>query len=262
MTETTRTRPYRIRLKSLGRLYSRVIPKITPMRKSSSARTHMLDEVAHAFQSPLTVLLSGLELMENAEPPDRTKIYSAMKTSALDLSRLTQNLLRHARVEEVTIERRSEKFLLSDVLSDIARDIEIVASTKAIAFRSEIPSHIQYVGDIESIKELVVNILHNAVRYTQDSPVREITLSVHVTQESICIRVMDSGVGIPEETLPFVFERFCCVANSIRNQEGCGLGLAIVKRIVDENSGTIAIESTLDHGTTVTIRLPSNALPD
>ena len=106
------------------------------------------------------------------------------------------------------------------------------------------------------MEQVITNIVSNAVKYNK--PGGSVAVSVRWEEPDVVIRVQDTGLGIPQEDLPRLFERFYRVDKArSREKGGTGLGLAIAKEIVEHHSGTIAVESQLDVGTTVTIRIPA-----
>jgi signal transduction histidine kinase len=111
-------------------------------------------------------------------------------------------------------------------------------------------------ADLFKLEQMLINLLDNAVKYTDRG---EITVSVDVQDKRVRLRVTDTGIGIPKDDIPRIFERFYVVDKSrSRKYGGTGLGLSIVKHIVLLHHGTINIESGLGKGTTVTVTLPAN----
>jgi two-component system phosphate regulon sensor histidine kinase PhoR len=111
-------------------------------------------------------------------------------------------------------------------------------------------------GDLFKLEQMLVNLLDNAVKYTDRG---EITVSTDVRDKRVCIQVKDTGIGIPKDDIPRVFERFYVVDKSrSRKSGGTGLGLSIVKHIVLLHHGTIDIESVLGKGTSVTVTFPTD----
>ena len=117
-------------------------------------------------------------------------------------------------------------------------------------------------GDRERIEQVVVNVLSNAIKYTPDGG--SIRISAGASKDkTVFIKVSDSGIGIPEEDIPRLFERFYRVDKArSRERGGTGLGLAIAKEIVEYHHGSISVESHLDQGTTVTIIFPESSGTD
>ncbi|MCU0482036.1 MAG: sensor histidine kinase, partial [Anaerolineae bacterium] len=109
--------------------------------------------------------------------------------------------------------------------------------------------------DLERMEQVLQNLLSNAIKYTPNGG--RVTLSAEITPDSAIIQVQDTGMGIPPDDLPHLFEKFYRVKNSAHMQvEGTGLGLSIVKSIVENHDGTITVMSELNKGTTFSIHLP------
>ena len=111
-------------------------------------------------------------------------------------------------------------------------------------------------GDVERLEQVLVNVVSNSIKYTPDGG--EILMEAHREEGSIVIRVQDNGIGIPDEDLGRIFDRFYRVDKArSREMGGTGLGLAIAKEIMQVHGGEITLSSTLGKGTTVTLRLPA-----
>jgi signal transduction histidine kinase len=144
---------------------------------------------------------------------------------------------------------------LKDLLTEVSWDAEVLCEEKAITFKSDLcdasPSNFVVKGDKPRLREVFLNLLNNAVRYTPSGA--KITLSLDKDGSFARISLSDTGIGISNEHLPHIFERFYRVDSK---GDGVGLGLAICKRIVDLHRGTIEAHSKLGVGTTFNVRLP------
>lgn len=232
---------------------ARAIPTLT-LSTDTLYRQEMRDEIIHSFQTPLTILQSAFELIPKDASLENQKLYALMHSNILTLSTLTQNLLRHAYADTVLPAQSSALFSVSEVVRNVVRDYEPVARQKQILLSSTIPAHIEYFGDVRDFTELIVNILHNALRYTGNGAENHVHIALRDSALGTDLIISDTGIGISAERLPYIFERFSCARKT--GADGCGLGLAIAKRIVDQNGGTMTFTSELGVGTTVTIIFP------
>jgi two-component system phosphate regulon sensor histidine kinase PhoR len=134
--------------------------------------------------------------------------------------------------------------------------VETYAKEKTITVISNVdPSVGQIVGDEFSINEMLMNLIFNAVKYTPDN--KNVQLEAKVQDDYVQIDISDTGIGIPAEELPNIFDEFFRASNAKKKEkEGTGLGLSIVKQIVERHDGKISVQSQEGQGTTFTVTLP------
>jgi len=142
---------------------------------------------------------------------------------------------------------------LSVLLSDVADSLRPLAQAKGLALTTNLVSGLPIIGDMDMLIRLFVNLLDNAIKYTAQGTVN---LSAFRADQQIRVVVSDTGIGIPSEHLPFIFERFYRV-ESARSSAGTGLGLAIARQIAQAHGGEIKVESTPKTGTIFSVILPS-----
>ena len=146
-----------------------------------------------------------------------------------------------------------KSFDLRELLQHLCQDIKILADQKNIRLSFSSSQEILINGDEEKLKRLFVNILENAIKYTQAEG--EVRVSIHRGDDRLKISVSDTGMGILEEELKHIFDRFYRV-DKARSHGGFGLGLSIAKSIAEAHGGDIEVESILNKGTTFNIFLP------
>jgi signal transduction histidine kinase len=185
--------------------------------------------------------------------------YRATLASCLEeverLTHVVQGLLDLSRAEsgQVTIERAPVR--LSTLVADVCDDVMVVAASKRIDVHTTIEPNIMISGDRVRLHQALLNIIENAVKYTPEDGSVRVELAVHSGRARIV--VADTGVGIPADQLPFIYDRFYRVDKARSSDvHGSGLGLSIVKWIVDAHQGTIETMSAVERGTTVVITLP------
>jgi signal transduction histidine kinase len=142
---------------------------------------------------------------------------------------------------------------LSELVENVIEYVEIICQQEKITVVKDIQAGLEILGNEKQLSEAVTNLLSNAVKYIGSGPVREIRVIVQTTGTVIEIHVSDTGIGIPQESLSDIFDRFY---RAHKHGTGTGLGLAIVKRIVERHGGTIHAESALGKGTRFTISFP------
>ena len=164
---------------------------------------------------------------------------------------LVEDLLRLAR-DEGGSTFHPEMIDLSVLLSDVADSLRPLAQAKGLVLTIKVPLELPLVGDMDMLIRLFVNLLDNAIKYTEQGTVN---LSAFQEGRQIHVVVSDTGLGIPSEHLPFIFERFYRV-ESARSSAGTGLGLAIARQIAQAHGGEIEVESAPKAGTIFSVILP------
>ncbi len=231
--------------------------------KASIAKSEFLANMSHEIRTPMNAII-GLNdiIMEDCED---TEIYDHAKdvqSAARNLLTIINDILDLSKVEAGKMELVCVNYYLKTVVDEIIAMMDMAASQKGLILKYEcddtIPS--RYNGDDGRIKQILINIINNAIKFTAKGYVR-----VYITgkpgngadEEMLTFHVEDTGCGIREEDLEKIFEDFRQVdSRRNRSAEGTGLGLAIVKHLVELMKGQIDVESTYGKGTTVTITIP------
>lgn len=242
-----------------------VIHDITDQKRLDDARREFVANVSHELRTPLTNIRSYTETLLDAagELPLETEkqFLGVISSEAERMARIVTDLLTLSRLDYGRMELRMTEFSLAEMLQNIVDAMKLNAEESNHALQLEIIEPLpKIVGDRDRLEQVVVNIVSNAVKYTP--PGGHIWISAQPElQETVRIAVKDDGIGIPEEDVPRLFERFYRVDKArSRAAGGTGLGLAIAKEIVEQHAGHIAVESVYGRGTTVTISLPIHAV--
>ena len=147
------------------------------------------------------------------------------------------------------------RFDLQEMVDTTADQMKLLADEKHITMRSDSSGPVYSLGDESRIKQVLVNLLDNAIKYSGEGG--HVITSVKTEDNHAVLMVTDEGVGIPEDALPHVFERFYRAEKSRpRGTAGAGLGLSIVQAICRAHGGTVSVNSNQGHGTTIEVRLP------
>lgn len=234
-------------------------------------RREFVANVSHELRTPLTSLLGFIETLRGPARGDlkaQDRFLSIMQKEASRMSQLVSDLLSLSRVEENERSRPTETVDLAAVvlaacsaLEPVARAAKVTISTNA----DERKSLVQ--GDHDQLRQVVTNVLENAIKYGRPETAVSVTLSAASHQpslraEGIMLVVQDQGEGIEPHHLPRLTERFYRIdRHRSREVGGTGLGLAIVKHIVNRHRGRLRIHSDLGQGTRVTIVLPAATEP-
>ena len=171
------------------------------------------------------------------------------------LSRLVDDLLNLARADAGHVKLQIREFYLNDLLADCCRSVQALAAAQKITVECHPSPDLQFRGDEELLRRMVMNLLDNAIRYTP--PGGKVDTVLESEGSRVRIRVSDTGIGIPEEAAPHIFERFYRVDKARSRQDGgFGLGLAIVKWIAESHHGAVELSSRSGVGSAFTVTLP------
>ncbi len=239
----------------LAKTFNNMSRRLEEHRRS---RRELFADISHEIRSPLARILTDAEILidRQMEPKERTQHLKAICDEVKNLDQLIGDLSTLSRYEknmvEVSFRRSSLKDLILQAISLFVLQIE----EKGIILKQDIAENIPPVMiDPKRIGQVISNLLMNALRYTPRGSTIEVGLKQKDSMAEIWVR--DSGPGIPEEKLPFIFERFYRVDKSrSRSTGGSGLGLAIAKRFVEVHGGEIHAESRLGEGTCIAFTLP------
>ena len=237
---------------ALDKMAKRLKKQIVDMQKLENFRSEFIANVSHEVKTPLTGIMSSVEILEDecsSENMKITKCINILKKQANRLNSLIQDILSLSELERRQIMEKKE-FCRFNLKRSIENCVAVVY-TSEISINTNL-ENIAYYGDSSLIEQAVINLLTNAIRYSKFD---RIDVSLFKTSDSVKIIVKDYGVGIPTEHLPYIFENFYRT-DKVRSRDlgGTGLGLAIVKNIIKLHSGEIEAKS--DNGCEFVITLP------
>lgn len=236
-----------------------VIHDETGRYELDKSRREFVANVSHEMRTPLTSIKGACEtiLSDPEMEPDMKGFFLNMAVDECDrMTRIVSDLLVLSRLDNKRTQWNIGRFDLDRTLvhlCDVMR-VDADAHSHKLAYITEgaLP---EITGDKERIEQVLINIMSNAIKYTPDGG--EIEVIARRLNGGVEIRVRDSGIGIPDEDIPHLFERFYRVEKSRTSETGgTGLGLAIAKEIVEAHGGSISVESKLNEGTTIIIQLP------
>ena len=241
----------------IGRLIITLNKMIERLEGSFIQIRQFTSDASHELRTPLTILRGELELALHNDK--EIEDYQAVIASALDevlrLSNVVDTLLELSKADTGRISMNFRKDDLSTHMLDLAEDLEILAENKSITLNTNIDRDISIEYDQARLHQAVLNVVDNAIKYTPDGGKIDFTLTEE--EEEAVITIKDNGIGMSEEELPHIFDRFYRV-DKARSKEikGTGLGLSIVKWIIDSHDGTIDVAGIPKLGTVFSIRLP------
>ncbi len=236
-----------------------VFHDVTALKRLERVRSDFIANVSHELRTPLTSIIGYLEALLDGAHDDavrREEFLRTMKTHADRLNALVADLLQLSQIESGEYRWRREAVDVAELARRSTELVAPLARRKQITLRGpDQTTGIEVTADSEKLTEVLLNLLDNALKYTEDGGTVEVT--VEAGDGMAVIRVLDTGLGIPPADLERIFERFYRVDRArSRALGGTGLGLSIVKHIVEAHGGTVAVDSRLGRGSTFTVRLP------
>jgi signal transduction histidine kinase len=241
----------------VGDLIASVNKLAVELGQVEQLRREFVSNVSHEIQSPLTSIRGFAQALrdEDLSQAERQRYLSIIETESTRLSRLSDNLLRLASLDSVGTPFERKTYRLDRQIREVILGCEPQWSAKGLAFEVAL-EEAAVSGDEDLLGQVWLNLIHNSIKFTPEGG--NIRVCLDQRGGSIQFSIADSGVGIAEEDLPRIFERFYKADKSRqRSQEGSGLGLAIAKKIVELHDGTIIIESRVGQGSIFTVSLPA-----
>jgi len=229
-----------------------------------TARNKFVSNASHELKTPLTSIKVLADMLVNSpvdDPAFTKEILGDISKETERMAELINDLLTLVRLDEGTAIQHTA-VSLSDVVNSILPALKSIAAGRSIIINHSVTEGIYVSGRRSALSEIVTNLIDNAIKYSNDNSVINVSLSTKGISSAI-FTVKDNGIGIHEEDLPLIFERFYRVDKArSRTTGGTGLGLSIVKQLVAEHSGEINASSTFGKGTTMTVTLPTCPRPE
>ena len=236
-----------------------MVEDITELRRLEQVRTDFVANVSHELKTPLTSIKGFVEtLLDGAinNPQMAEKFLKIIMLEAERLTRLINDILSISKLESGMTETATERIQLDKMAFEVADMLRIHAEEKQVtinAHRNKKPVYI--LGNPDHVEQMLINLIENAIKYNK--PGGSVTVHVFGNEHEANVTISDTGIGIAEEHLPRLFERFYRVDKGrSRSMGGTGLGLAIVKHIVRGMNGEIEVHSKLGEGTEFLVTLP------
>ena len=233
---------------------------------AAQAKSDFLANMSHEIRTPMNAILGGIQLLRSANlnEPHKTIINNAA-FSAQSLLTIINDILDYSKIESNKLTLEKAPFSLKDVINSITYELDALVSNKGIKLITAIEKNVEdgWIGDVVRVKQVLLNIVSNAVKFTSEGEVRvHIHCEQYQTKQALFIEVTDTGIGMSEAMCQRIFERFTQADTSTtRKFGGTGLGMSITQSLVNLMGGELRLNSTEGKGTTVNVILPLTPTP-
>ena len=233
-----------------------IIVDMTEKEQREKLRREFTSNVSHELKTPLTTIYGVSDMMSEGmvKPKDIAGFAANIKDESGRMISLIDDIIKLSRLDESSGDHDLQETDVFDVAEEIMRRLAFKASERDVSITIA-GEHVKVMGIPSLCSEIIYNLVENAIKYNKNGG--EVNIDIKSENENAVISVEDTGVGIAYENLDRIFERFYRVDKSrSQNVDGTGLGLSIVKHAVQSMNGTIGVDSVLDKGTKITVRLP------
>ncbi len=240
--------------KELNMLVGSINHLATSLETLEKLRKQLTEDVAHELRTPITILQSYIEAMTEGIWEASPERLQSCYEEVVRIGKLVGDMENLARLEGENLKLNKQRMDLHSIIEKTVSSFTVEIENKKLEVTIHGP-HTELLADQDRIKQVVVNLFTNAIKYSKDEC--SIAFEVFENKDTAGFYIQDSGSGIPKEELPFIFERFYR-ADKSRNRltGGTGIGLTIVKSIVEAHGGRVSVESSLNKGSRFTVTLP------
>jgi len=230
---------------------------------ANRAKSEFLTNMSHEIRTPMNAVvgLTNILLTMKIDPAKQVQYLTTLHESADTLLSLINDMLDFGKIESNSLTLENISFDLFAIINEVSRVIKLKAEEKGLRLEIKYPDTMprNFTGDPLRIRQILLNLLGNAEKFTSKGAITIEAQAPEITgnQASVTINVIDSGIGIPENKLHDIFEKFTQADTSTtRKYGGTGLGLAICKKLTELMGGRISVQSRVDYGTVFTVELP------
>ena len=233
---------------------------IIPLKIAYEKQRQFTADASHELRTPLSVVMSSIDVLQNdvsQASPFIKQVMEDMKDETKRMAKLVADLLAIARNDSYGIAIVKQKFDVIEMIEQVIRKMNPLAESKNIKLYFAKQPMLEIYADMERIKQLLVILVDNAIKYTPENGVVTIKIGHNQDGKKLMLMITDTGIGIPKADQTHIFDRFYRVDKArSRESGGAGLGLAIAKGIVDLHGGELTVESNVGSGATFIVVLP------
>lgn len=239
---------------------SQIEQQIEKIRSVDQFRKELIANISHDLRTPLSIIMGYVETLQmkgdQLSWEQQDKYFNNIAESSKRLNGLVKQLFELSNLENNQIEFHAEPFALNELVHDMMGQYEVLAETKNIELKFVQRDGLPLAeGDISQVERVIQNLLDNALKFTPEGGLIE--LAIQQEDKQLKFRITDTGVGIPEEQLSAVFDRYTTDSGS---KKGTGLGLAIAHKIMELHNSKLSVSSKVNEGTTFSFVLPVYSL--
>ena len=236
-----------------------IIEDITQSCAAEASRNAFVTQASHELRTPLTNMRLCLEVAmddQNADPAERAKCFNVLNQETRRLERMVTEMLSVAEIEAGAIKLRVDDVRLDNLFEELRSDFEPLAKEKRIALLFDMPPKFPVIqADRNKLALALHNLVGNAIKYTPDGGC--VTISLRAERDRLTVEVMDTGIGIKNEELELVFEKFYRAKDPrVATIDGSGLGLTLSRQVARLHGGDVTLQSQLNQGSTFTLVVP------
>ncbi len=239
-----------------------IMHDITRQAELEQMKSEFISNVSHELRTPITSIKSYVDTLcnhgEKLDPDIYKEFLQIIDNEADRLMFLINDVLELSRIEEGTRTIEMQPLPITQAAEYAMRAVNLMAKDREIELSSSLDENLPLVNiNEESIERVVINLLTNGIKYTPVGGKIQIKASYVAGHDEVRVDVIDNGIGIPEECLEHIFERFYRVERKVHTIKGTGLGLTIVKKIIERHGGHLSVESAIGQGSTFSFFLPA-----
>jgi len=242
----------------IARLVRTLNDMIDRLEKSFERMKQFSADISHEFKTPLTIIRGEIELAlsKNKGAGSLRKTLADILDEVVRLSNMVDDLLTLFKSDIGQIKFNFKEMRIDELIKDLLEDVDILAEEKGIKIEAGPFDQAVVMGDEMRLKQLFLNLIDNAIKYNKSGG--KVTISVENRGDTVEVSISDTGIGIPEDEINLIFERFYRVDKArSRDRGGVGLGLSIARWIAESHNGKIEVESKLGQGSKFSVILPS-----
>jgi two-component system phosphate regulon sensor histidine kinase PhoR len=237
-----------------------VLHDVTKEKEIAKMKSDFVSNVSHELKTPLASIRAYTEMLLDGEITDPAQVRESFQTIASEtdrMNRLIQNILNLSRLESGLVPVNKADLAVTEILRAVNDAIAPQAAKKNLSLQADLaPVFFRVNGDRDMLYQAILNVLSNAVKYTPEGGM--IRVSTYLSNGSVVVEVADTGLGVPQEELQKIFEKFYRARHSGKTAPGTGLGLALVKHVIEViHGGKVTVESEVGKGSVFRLSLPA-----